>query len=153
MTEPALLRTRLRDAAEAFLALRPAVLAGAPWPLAADFGHSSEARWGPPEVLAHVAEMLPYWLGEVERIVAAAPDPVPFGRVATDAVRLAILGCDRTLPLRELVEHTAQLRELLGVPLQSLTAEATRAARGRARTVRSRWVGGSACSVCVRSAV
>ena len=49
-------------------ATRPAVEAGAPWPLAAVYDDSDEARWGPREVLAHVAEMLPYWLGEIERI-------------------------------------------------------------------------------------
>ena len=36
------------------------------------------------ELLAHVAEMLPYWLGEVERILAGPPEPVPFGRVGSD---------------------------------------------------------------------
>lgn len=107
MTEPAALRTRLRETAHAFLALRPAALAGEPWPLAPQFGHSTEAHWGPPEVLAHVAEMLPCWLGEVERILAGGPAPVPFGRVATDAVRLAVIGRDRTVPLRDLFDRVA----------------------------------------------
>jgi hypothetical protein len=105
MTEPADLRSRLRGAADTFLALRPAVLAREPWRLAADFGHGPEAAWGPPEVLAHVTEMLPYWLGEVERILAGWPTPVPFGRVATDEVRIAIIGRDRTVPLRELFDR------------------------------------------------
>jgi hypothetical protein len=105
LTEPDSLRTRLREAAAAFLALRQAVLAGEPWSLAAAFDNSTEAQWGPPEVLAHVAEMLPYWLGEVERIVAAAPAPAPFGRAANDPVRLAIIGRDRTVPLRELFDR------------------------------------------------
>ncbi len=105
MTEPAAVRARLRATADTFLALRPAVLAGEPWPLAADFGHGPEAAWGPPEVLAHLTEMLPYWLGEVERILAGWPTPVPFGRVATDDVRIAIIGRDRTVPLRELFDR------------------------------------------------
>jgi DinB superfamily len=105
MTEPADLRSRLRGVADTFLALRPTVLAREPWPLAADFGHGPEAAWGPPEVLAHVTEMLPYWLGEVERILAGWPTPVPFGRVATDEVRIAIIGRDRTVPLRELFDR------------------------------------------------
>lgn len=107
MTEPADLRTRLREAAAEFLALRPAVLAGEPWPLDAAFDRSAEADWGPPEVLAHVTEMLPYWLGEVERILAAAPASVPFGRLPTDGVRLAIIGRDRTVPMRELLDRVA----------------------------------------------
>ena len=49
--------------------------------------------------------MLPYWLGEVERILAGWPRPVPFGRVATDEVRIAIIGRDRTVPLRELFDR------------------------------------------------
>ncbi len=32
---------------------------GGPWPLADDFGTEPEASWGPREVLAHTAEMLP----------------------------------------------------------------------------------------------
>lgn len=106
MTEPADLSRRLGETAAAFLALRPAALAGEPWPLAATFDDSDEAAWGPPEVLAHVSEMLPYWLGEAERILAAAPEaPATFGRVSTDAVRIAIIGRDRTVPLRELLDR------------------------------------------------
>ena len=99
---------RLADAREAFAALRPRVLAGAPWPLAVDFGTGPEASWGPREVLAHTAEMLPYWLGEYERLVEAgrAPgDPVPFGRASGDLLRVGILERDRTLPLRELFDR------------------------------------------------
>jgi hypothetical protein len=73
------------------------------WPLADRFDHSPEASWGPRETLAHLEEMLPFWLGEAERLLDAPDDAVNFGRVATDDVRLAIIGRDRTLPLRELV--------------------------------------------------
>jgi hypothetical protein len=108
MTEPADLSSRLDETAAAFLALRPAALAGDPWPLAATFDDSDEAEWGPPEVLAHVSEMIPYWLGETERILVAAPaDPAPFGRISTDAVRLAMIGRDRTVPARELLDRIA----------------------------------------------
>jgi hypothetical protein len=95
----------LVDARRAFAALRPRVMAGAPWALAVDFGTGPEASWGPREVLAHTAEMLPFWLGEYERIVEAGRgtgDPVPFGRASGDALRVGILERDRTLPLREL---------------------------------------------------
>jgi hypothetical protein len=105
MTEPSDLQARLRAAGEAFLALRPATLAGEPWPLAATFDHSDEASWGPAEVLAHVTEMLPFWLGEIERILEARPPAVSFGRVATDGVRVAIIGRDRTVPLRDLFDR------------------------------------------------
>jgi hypothetical protein len=93
---------RLEAARQAYAALRPRVDAGAPWPLAAHFGVEPEASWGPPEVLAHVTEMLPFWLGELERVLDGVSEPVPFGRIATDPVRLGVIERDRTLPLREL---------------------------------------------------
>lgn len=83
--------------------IAPRVLDGGPWPLAESFGTEPEALWGPREVLAHVAEMLPFWLGELERIVdGPPPGPTPFGRVADDASRIGLIGRDRTLPLRVL---------------------------------------------------
>jgi hypothetical protein len=100
--------SRLAAARAAFAALRTPVSARAPWPLAEQFGTEPEASWGPGEVLAHTAEMLPYWLGEHERIVEAArgaTDPLPFGRVATDTLRTGVLERDRTLPLRELFDR------------------------------------------------
>ena len=96
---------RLAASRADFVAIQPRVVAGDPWPLAEDVGIGPEAAWGPREVLAHVAEALPYWLGEYERIIEAgrgANDGVPFGRVAADPVRIAILERDRTVPLSEL---------------------------------------------------
>lgn len=99
---------RLAAARVAFDALRPRVLAGAPWPLAADIGTGPEASWGPPEVLAHCAEALLFWKGEFERLAEAGrstADPIPFGRASGDTMRVGILERDRTLPLRELFER------------------------------------------------
>ncbi len=99
---------RLAAARRAFASLRPRVVAGGPWALAEDFGIGPEASWGPREVLAHTAEMLPFWLGQYERIVEAgleAGDPVPFGRTAANVLRLGILEQDRVLPLRELFDR------------------------------------------------
>ena len=79
------------------------VIAGEPWPLAEDYGTGPEASWGPREVLAHVEEMLPFWLGEMERVIDGdGSAPTPFGRTADDAVRIGIIERDRTLPLRVL---------------------------------------------------
>lgn len=102
-------------------ATRPAVEAGSPWPLAAIFDHSDEAHWGPPEILAHLAEMVPYWLGEIERVLAGAPEPVPFGRIATDTTRLAVLTRDRSLPPRELYDRTVSDLERLARRWATLT--------------------------------
>jgi hypothetical protein len=98
---------RLEAASTRVAGLRPAVEAGAPWPLSDNFGTEPEASWGPPETLAHVAEMLPFWLGEVERILAGRETPTPFGRVATDQLRLLTLERDRSLPPRELFDRVA----------------------------------------------
>jgi hypothetical protein len=95
----------IHNATEALEQLRPALEGGAPWPLATRFDHDPEASWGPNEVLAHTAEMLPYWLGEVERILAGPPEPVPFGRIGTDPVRLALIERDRTLPVGVLLDR------------------------------------------------
>ena len=94
---------RLAAAGARLASLDHALRAGAPWPLAARFDHSPEATWGPPEILAHVEEMLAFWLGEAERIIEGPDERTAFGRVATDDVRIGIIGRDRTLPLRELV--------------------------------------------------
>ncbi|HEY7828622.1 MAG TPA: DinB family protein [Candidatus Limnocylindrales bacterium] len=94
---------RLTSAARIYEALGPAIDAGRPWPLRAVTGDGPEAEWGPPEILAHVTEMLPYWLGEIERVVAGSPEPVPFGRVSTDQLRSLTIERDRTLPTRELL--------------------------------------------------
>ena len=85
-------------------AMRADLLAGEPWALAETYGPGPESDWGPREVLAHVAEMLPYWLGEIERIVDARGKETPgFGRLEDDTIRVAIIGRDRTFPSRELL--------------------------------------------------
>ncbi|HET9680549.1 MAG TPA: DinB family protein [Candidatus Limnocylindrales bacterium] len=96
-----------------------------PWSMAEQFGTEPEASWGPPEVLAHVSEMLPYWLGEIERIVAAqrSSDPVPFGRVSGDAVRIAIIGRDRTVPIPELLARISADARRVGARLRALDAQ------------------------------
>src|SRR5262245_13032755 len=104
---------RLDAAITGLESTRAAVDAGAPWPLAAVFDTSEEAHWGPPEVLAHVAEMGPFWTGEIERILAGGPDPVPFGRVATDTLRLGIIERDRSLPPRALYDRAIADLQLL----------------------------------------
>ncbi len=93
-------RTRLAAARAAYAALAPRVAAGEPWPLAEAFGTEPEASWGPREVLAHVVEMLPFWLGELERILdGPALGPTPFGRTAEDPVRIGLIARERTLPI------------------------------------------------------
>jgi hypothetical protein len=119
---------RLADTRGAYAALRHRVAAGEPWPLAEHFGTEPEASWGPRELLAHVAEMLPFWLGELERVVDGDGEaPVPFGRVADDASRIGLIERDRSLPVRVLF---ARIDAGLGAWLERLpTLTATDAAR------------------------
>ena len=93
-------------------ALAPAVAAGEPWRLTDTYGPGPESEWGPREVLAHVGEMIPYWLGEIELIVDAGAraggagpggEPPAFGRLEDDPIRVQIIGRDRRFPGRELL--------------------------------------------------
>ncbi len=97
---------RLRAASRGFGEFRSELEAGRPWPLH-DVEHDAgpESEWGPTEVLAHVTEMLPFWLGEVARILDGSPEPVPFGRTATDRLRVLTIERDRTLPPAELLDR------------------------------------------------
>ena len=98
---------RLDASRTALAAMRDAVERREPWPLSQAYGAEPESDWGPKEVLAHVAEMAPYWLSQIEMILASpsAPAAVPFGRIATDPGRLERIGQDRTLPAGELFER------------------------------------------------
>lgn len=115
---------RLEAAVGAILAHRDRVERAGPWPLAEMYGTEAEASWGPPELLAHLDEMLRYWLGEIERILDGPPDAaVPFGRVASDAVRIGVIGRDRTVPLRELFARLDADRARVAARLRELTLE------------------------------
>ena len=116
------LADRLIDAHARLERLRPAVEARAPWPVSAHFGTEPEASWNPPELLAHLAEMLPYWLGQVERILAGHPEPTSFGRVQTDHDRIDAIGRDRTLPVGELFERVATGKDLAIERLRAMPA-------------------------------
>jgi hypothetical protein len=51
-------------------------------------------QWDRGQVLAHVAEILPYWTRQVE-VVVERGGGVPFGRVKTDRDRIAVIERDR----------------------------------------------------------
>ena len=97
---------RIQAAGAAIEDLREPLSAGEPWPLSPVWGTEDEASWGPREVLAHVAEMLSYWHGELARVVAGdGSAPVPFGRIASDPSRLARIDALRQQPAGELVDE------------------------------------------------
>lgn len=128
------LAARIRSAAADLATLAPDVEAGAPWPLSDSIGTAPEAHWGPPETLAHVAEMLPFWTGEIERVLAGPEPPVPFGRIADNELRIGVIDRDRTLPARELFARIASGAERLAARLGELTPEQA-AREGRHQTL------------------
>jgi hypothetical protein len=101
---------RLHKAGTELLGLRGQLVAGEPWPLSAAYGTEPEADWGPRELLAHVNEMLPYWTGQLEGVLAAdrpaagTAGPPRFGRIATDANRLDRIATDRHRPVGALLD-------------------------------------------------
>jgi hypothetical protein len=126
MTRATDIAVQVRSASDGYEALRAELEARRPWPLATDFGTGPEASWGPLEVLAHVAEMLPYWLGEAERVMAGRGVAVWFGRTAEDPVRLGAVEHDRLLPIAELlarIDAAAERyeRDLAAVPDEALS--------------------------------
>ncbi len=107
MTNLTEIAERIETGAAELSARQGALEAGRPWPLSEHFGVEPEAAWGPLETLAHVAEMIPYWMGQIAIILDADPaGPAPaFGRVQSDAVRIGLIERDRVLPPRELLRR------------------------------------------------
>ena len=99
------LADRLDTGLEAMIELGPQRAAGEPWGTDGQVAPGPESSWGPREVLAHVAEMLPFWLGEIELILDAGggAEPLGFGRLEDDDARVAIISRDRKFPARELL--------------------------------------------------
>ena len=99
------LADRLDNGLEAMVELGPELAAGEPWGIDGVVAPGPESSWGPREVLAHVAEMLPFWLGEIELILDAGggAEPLAFGRLEADDLRIAIITRDRVFPARELL--------------------------------------------------
>ena len=55
-----------------------------------------DERWEAGQVWAHLAEFPSYWLAQVRRVVSLPTnEPVPFGRVKTDAGRVDAIERDR----------------------------------------------------------
>jgi hypothetical protein len=53
-------------------------------------------RWEAGELWAHLAEFIPYWISQAERVLAAdSAEPVPFGRTRANPERLAAIERDR----------------------------------------------------------
>ena len=75
-------------------------------------------RWEAGQVWAHMAELVPYWHGEVKSIIAGYNgDPVPFGRTKEDAARIAGIDLGRHAAVKlfhgRLHEGIAELKRYL----------------------------------------
>jgi hypothetical protein len=86
-----------------------------------------EERWEAGQVWAHLAEFPAYWLAQVQRVVSLPThEPVPFGRVKTDAGRLAAIERDRHAdPAALLARVRASLAEVTDT-LRALPVDAWR---------------------------
>ena len=71
--------------------------AAAPLPTAlSDPDPGAEERWEAGQVWAHLAEFPQYWLAQAQRVIARpTTEPVPFGRVKTDAGRVEAIERER----------------------------------------------------------
>ncbi len=69
----------------------------------------SGERWEAGQVWAHVAEFIPYWLGEAALVVdGGRQQPVPFGRTKSDPGRLAAIERDRSTDQGRLWQRTSR---------------------------------------------
>jgi DinB family protein len=71
-----------------------------------DPDEGGEERWEAGQVWAHLAEFPAYWLAQAQRVVALPTnEPVPFGRVKTDAGRVEAIERDRHTDPAALLER------------------------------------------------
>jgi hypothetical protein len=111
--------SRLRSAAERIRATVPEMPDDAKTSADAETGE----RWDRGQVLAHVAEILPYWSEQVELVVERGGG-VPFGRVKSDPERIAVIERDRRLDTAELLGRMDKGLERVLALLDRLDEEA-----------------------------
>jgi hypothetical protein len=91
---------------------------------------SSGERWEQGQVWAHLAEFVPYWIEQAQRVITLYDgEPVPFGRTKRDEGRVAAIERDREQPLSVLWADAHGDVEQLRAFLHHLDAQAE-AARG-----------------------
>jgi hypothetical protein len=86
-----------------------------------------DERWEAGQVWAHLAEFPAYWLAQAQRVIALPTnEPVPFGRVKTDPIRVDAIERDRHEDPEALLERVrAELAEVTEVA-RTLPPEAWR---------------------------
>jgi hypothetical protein len=62
-------------------------------------------RWDSGQVWSHLAEFIPFWVAQAERLVhSTATEPPPFGRTKTSPDRIAAIERGRHLPRDQLLQ-------------------------------------------------
>jgi hypothetical protein len=84
-------------------------------------------QWEAGQVWAHVAEFPAYWLAQAQRVIALPTyEPVPFGRVKTDAGRIEAIERDRHTDPPALLERVRSSLAEVTDAVRSLPPEAWR---------------------------
>ena len=84
-----------------------------------------DERWEAGQVWAHLAEFPGYWLAQAERVVALpTSEPVPFGRVKTDANRIEAIERDRHTDPAALLQRVRASLAKVSDAARTLPAEA-----------------------------
>jgi hypothetical protein len=109
---------------------RLAAFAEHPPPGLTDADPATGERWDAGQAWAHVAEFVPYWQGEIERVLAGrGTEPVTFGRTTEDPGRVGAIEAGRHEPPTEQMARLAGALMLLRTYLVGLS-EAQWSARG-----------------------
>lgn len=93
------------------------------------------AEWSATEILAHVAEFMPYWAEQAAQVAARGRDGEPFGRTHDDPARIAAVDAHAHDPLDEsearAVEATrTAIATLRRIPADGWARTAVHARRG-----------------------
>jgi DinB superfamily len=84
----------------------------------------SKEQWEWGQVWAHLAEFIPYWMGQAKLVLAGdGTRPVPFGRVKTDEGRVGAIERDRAVPTAEIWSRMRSQMSDLWNFLDDLSAE------------------------------
>ncbi len=84
-----------------------------------------DEQWEAGQVWAHLAEVPAYWLAQAQRVVALPTyEPVPFGRVKTDAGRIEAIERDRHTDPAALLERVRSSLAEVTEAVRSLPPEA-----------------------------
>lgn len=81
-------------------------------------------RWVAPQVWAHIAEFVPYWQAEMEKVVGTfGGTPVPFGRTKEDPTRIGAIEAGRGLNVPSVLDEIRTAIQITRSYLSNMTPE------------------------------